>query len=380
MNLVSVTASLGAGETAGAAGTVSINLTTNRVEASTSNVSTTADSTGAISLSARDHSAMVVIAAALAAGLTAGFGGGLAYNDIANTITSFITGSTITTNGNLSVLAVSNENMLSVSAGAAGSENIAVGGGLSLVQMANAINADIDTASNVHAASAAVIALDNSSIGSAVVGAALSLDLAPTGTGVAIAVSVSFATNQIDDSVTADVQNSKVATTAGSVDVEAGESSNISAASAAASIAVAGGEDGGLALSGAGALATNVILGAIQAYIMDRTVTSAASIKVNATNIATINALIVSAAVAGAGGAGGGAALAVGASYADNLIGYDQNNTKMPVQVWALINNSTVVVSGAVSINATTAPQLNYNTSSGTVAVQMGDLVQLGSA
>ncbi len=179
-----------------------------------------------------------------------------------------------------------------------------------------------------------VSATDSAQIKSDVVGGSVSAAIGDTGAA-AIAIGVSISRNEINNSISANIQYSSIIATQSSIRLNAIEVSDIEALSAAASISVAVAGTGGLSLSGAGAEARNIILGTINAFVIDSTLTSNAETALNATNTPTIDAKIVSASLAVGGGTGGGASLAVGAAVAQNFIGFDQNDAKIPVQVQA---------------------------------------------
>ena len=98
---------------------------------------------------------------------------------------------------------------------------------------------------------------------------------------------------------------------------------------AAASLAVGGGL-AGIAVSGAGAYASNVILTKTNAYVADSKLTSAAGVALSALSTATIRAIVgaFSAAV-GAGAVGVG--VSIGISLARNMIGWEPEAVAAPV-------------------------------------------------
>ena len=102
--------------------------------------------------------------------------------------------------------------------------------------------------------------------------------------------------------------------------VQATENASIRGLTAAASLAIGGGLVG-VAISGAGADAHNVILTSTQAGIRDSAVSSAGAVDIDASNTATIEALVIGASAALGVGAGGLGA-SIGVSVARNQIGY----------------------------------------------------------
>ena len=165
-----------------------------------------------------------------------------------------------------------------------------------------------------------ISATDNSAIAAS--GGAASLAVAAGGTSVSLSIGVALAANTIDSDVEAYITNvsSNIETQVGSVSVQADNTMSIDATTTAASVAASLGTTG-VAISGAGAEATNVILGSTLAYIDNSHVISADGVGVSSTNSASIDATIVSAAVSVAvGSTGVGAAIGVG--LARNFIGW----------------------------------------------------------
>jgi hypothetical protein len=131
-----------------------------------------------------------------------------------------------------------------------------------------------------------------------------------------------------------------VTTTLGDIALTADESATINAISTAASLAASIGGQAGLAVSGAGAAATNVILGKTNAYAVDSTLVSAGAVSLDATNESDIHAVIAAASGAFAG-------FALGASVALNQIG-----DASPIEVMAYLQNSDVTAAAELALTA----------------------------
>ena len=173
-------------------------------------------------------------------------------------------------------------------------------------------------------AASRVRATDTSSI-SAIAGAASVAFALGTTAGVSISIGVALARNQIENQIEAFIKNANNTVTTTSA-VRATSSSRADKAPrsrssppqrrsrSACGIA-------GVGVSGAGADATNVILGKTNAYVADSKLTSAKGVNVTATSTATIDAIVgaFSAAV-GAGVVGAG--VSIGISLARNMIGW----------------------------------------------------------
>ncbi len=114
--------------------------------------------------------------------------------------------------------------------------------------------------------------------------------------GVSVSVGVSLAKNMIAGDVEAFIKNADegVTATAGSITLAATEMATINAFSGAASFAVGLAGVAGIAVAGAGAEATNVILVDTNAYVKDSVLTSSGNIDIDASNTASIDATVIS--------------------------------------------------------------------------------------
>ena len=114
-----------------------------------------------------------------------------------------------------------------------------------------------------------------------------------------------------------------VSTTGGAITLEANETAKISALSAAASAAVAiGGSGAGVSLSGAGAEATNVILNKTNAYVENSVLNSAGDVDLDAVNASEISALVLTASISASASGTAGIGASIGAALARNWIGW----------------------------------------------------------
>ncbi|MGB8168696.1 MAG: hypothetical protein WCF18_14460, partial [Chthoniobacteraceae bacterium] len=153
--------------------------------------------------------------------------------------------------------------------------------------------------------------------------------------------------------------------------VTATEKATIKGTATAASLAVAGGLVG-VAVSGAGANAENIINGNTQAYVSNSTLSSGRDVKITATDNSTIDARIVSVALAAAGGVFAGSA-AIGSSTAQNLIGYSTDgNTVQASQVRAYITGSQVDARRKIGLLADETATITANVAAGSVALAGG--------
>jgi hypothetical protein len=169
----------------------------------------------------------------------------------------------------------------------AGSMAIAAGGvGVGVsgtgVLAVNMISADVKAfieGSTVTAGSVSLQADDTSVI--MAFGGSASVAAAFGGVGVGVSIGVALGHNMISNNVAAYILESDVTSTSGGIAVEAVERSLINSVSAAASLGVAIGGVG-VAVSGAGAQASNVILTRTNAWIEDSAIASAGDVVVQA--------------------------------------------------------------------------------------------------
>ena len=146
---------------------------------------------------------------------------------------------------------------------------------------------------------------------------------------------------------------------------------NIVARSSAASLGVGAGTTG-VAISGAGALALNVIGSGTDAYIKDSTLDSVGGkVDIDAQNSSSIAAIVgaVSAAV-GVGQTGVG--VSIGAAVAINKIGFDLDGNPLPMEVQSYIEDSSINADGALTLDAHANQEIDAMVLAGSVAVAVG--------
>jgi hypothetical protein len=149
--------------------------------------------------------------------------------------------------------------------GATGAGTIGVS--VALNEVANSTDAYIEDhvgGMNVVATTGDIIvsATDAASIQADVIGASLAVSGSSKGVAGAVAIGLSVAKNEINNTILAYLENSTVDATAGNVAITAVEDATIWATSVAAAVSIAAGsKSGAVSLSGGGADAANVILG-----------------------------------------------------------------------------------------------------------------------
>ena len=303
-------------------------------------------------------------------------------------VLAYLRNSSVNAGGDISILSTSNQSIDAiVVAGSAAISGGSVGVSLSGAGAGamNRISADVqayidgDGTSGITADSIALAADDTSRI-NAITGAA-TLAGGFGATGVAVSVGVAVAHNSISNDVAAFITRADTGVTAtvGDISLAATESSNISAVTAAASLS-AGFGSVGVAVSGAGAAATNSILTRTNAYVADsKLITTAATgdVLVKATDTSTIEANVLAAsASAGIGAVGVG--VSIGAAYAANMIGYSlllgAIPIKTPSQVQAYVEGSHITAGGNVTLEAIANETITARIFAGSVAFAAGSV------
>ncbi|MFN5466550.1 MAG: hypothetical protein ACK5AM_00370, partial [Pirellulaceae bacterium] len=192
--------------------------------------------------------------------------------------------------------------------------------------------------------------------------------------GVAVSVGLSLATNYISSDVSAFIRDADdlVKSEVGNISLLAESKSLIQSISAAASLAAGFGGVVGVAVSGAGADSTNIILTTTEAYADGSVIDSAADLIVNASNTSMVDALVIaaSAAVSIAGKVGVGAS--IGAARAKNLIGFDKDGNREGSAVEAYLKDTSVLSANRLDIDAAAKMTVNAVVFAGSVAIAGG--------
>ncbi|MFO0878369.1 MAG: hypothetical protein U0840_13595 [Gemmataceae bacterium] len=348
---------------------------------------------GQVSLTALDRSEILSdtggISVAVAAGtsggsVAAGVGGGVSLNTISNTVKATIDSSTVQAAGVLSLTARSQKDPTSTSkyridalafgVAAAGSGSAGAGlsgafagaGAAAINKVDNAVEASIRGSGGTRSVQAlggsvTVVASDDTSIRADAGGVALAAAaVAGAGTGAAAALGASYSENQIGKvtghSVHAIIDSSNV-TANGNVEVEATSTAVIATLSIGGSVAVSAGT--GMASgagAGAGALTINRIALDLESSIKNGSVVVAnnnGDVEVHTTDsseiLADAGGVAVAVAVAVGTGTGGSGSGSIGGAYAENSIAN---------KVRALIDTSTVLADGDVSLSAVSAKRV----------------------
>ena len=257
-----ISAGVGGGKDVGLTGSVTLNSIANTVDAHIGNGSVVQASD--ISLFASEDTAesgIRSLAGALALGGKAALGAAVAINDIANTYTARIDGSSVTAgSGEVSLNSSTSGSIESAAVGVSGAGNFALGGSVSLNEIANTVEASITGATMLTAGSVSLAASDTSTIEALAGGIAVSSSAA---------VGAAVATNDIGNTILASVNGADVTVT-GALTLSATSDTKIS------NITVGGSGAGSFALGGSVSL--NEIANTVEASISGAAMVTAGSL------------------------------------------------------------------------------------------------------
>jgi hypothetical protein len=156
----------------------------------------------------------------------------------------------------------------------------------------------------------------------------------------------------------------------------------INAVSAAASVAL-GFSTGtlGAAISGAGAVAQNVILGGTEAYAQGSDMDSVGDVTISAASRTEINSTVVSLSVAVGVGSDVGVGASIGIGVARNFIGWVPGaDSATPLKVHALLVDSSVRTDGALTLNSLAGQTIHSVVFAGSAAVAGGSKIGLAAS
>ncbi|MEA5569032.1 DUF4347 domain-containing protein [Anabaena sp. UHCC 0399] len=367
---------------------------------------------GGINLTSADTSKISADAQAVAVGASlSGSNGGslsigfsIARNTIENEIEAYITNAAVITSnvGNIMLSATENNKIKADSVAAAVSVGISAGtagfalsgGGAEATNIIlNKTNAYISGSAlgaiNDQIGNLSLTALGTSDIDATVGAVAASVTFGGKA-GVGVAIGVAIAQNLIGyksdgtrspAEIQAYISNSSV-NAAGTLTQTATASETVDAIVLAGSVAIAAGGKAGVGLSGAGVSAENKIVTLVKAFvdgdgatgIQARTATLTASDS-STTIDATIATVSLSAGVGGTAGVG----VSIGAAVANNFIGYN-DNSRQSAEVQAYIQNSSLNVSGNLTLSATANGIITALVGAGSAAVAGGGTAGVGAS
>ncbi|WP_315980895.1 hypothetical protein [Aliamphritea spongicola] len=324
-------------------------------------------------------------------GISGGIGVALAENKVggdsgnANAVRALINNSDVDISGAVDTRAQSTQNITSAVVAAAvgiakseaGTAGALTGVGASTkntvtVDITSGITANV-TGKSILADSLNVQAKDRSTITSTVVGAAISGSYSATSTGGTLSIGVSLAENDITTNTQALVDSAALGSATrsiGNVTLLADSQATITATSVAASLALGfSSGSAGVALSGAGAHASNTVKGSTEALMNNAQVRSSGALGVTATNTSTVKSTVAAVATSVGIGSSGGLGISIGAALADNKIGGSASNR---LTVNAALKNTLVDTSGAVTVQATGNLTVEAGVGAGSMAIAGG--------
>ena len=339
------------------AGAVSLNTISGGVEAYIAN--STADTRGpgiktgcTVTLTATDDTTITADAGGFAIAIGTGGSGGakvsgsigasIAINDIGGdaprNVLAYADNTTIEAGmGDVTLTAISTATInalaiggaLSGTQGSAGFTGALAGAGVAGV---NTIRTNVgakakDSRITVKNGNLDLDASDTSTITAHSIGASVALAQASGGTGAAVSIGVSLSLNEIDNDVTAAIENaSLVQVEAGDVLVSAVSESTIKAIAVAASLSASQGMTS-VGVSGGGAVSTNQVTGRTNAYVTGSNITQVGDVDLDARNTSVVDATIAAVSASLSLGTTTGVGVAIGVSVARNFIGVEVNES-----------------------------------------------------
>ena len=375
----------GGGFAASAAGSGSGNTVKNTIAAyvsGSSSLSHVSSTSGAVMLTATDATFIVATAGSLAIGGSGGAGGGVAgavgissaTSDIENAVSAYIDHASVSaaTGNNIELSANESANIYTMtlggsfagSGGAGGGVSLAAAGAVSANTIENKVYAYVANGSTLTASGAGSVKLNASdtSVTLAVGGGLAGSGAGGAGGGVAGSLGAAGSTNTVQNEVKAYIDGSNV-NAAGTVELVATENGYITAVSIGAAVAGAGGAGGGFGGAGAGSGSGNTVTNTVAAYVNGSGGANGVSAGSTLTLTATDSTSVV--AVAGslaiAGAGGAGGGGAV-------AIGVAAATNDVTNSVSAYISSSNASAAGNIELSANESASISAMTIGGTLA------------
>ena len=342
INTVSPGASLAVGKegsgAGGVAGSVSIN---NIANTAMSFISGNSDiKTGNLKLNSYSDSNILSVAASVAVAVSKGgegigvsIAGSVSINEIANTISSYISGSSIETSDAAEVKAEDESDILAIAGGVSVSSTIGVGASVSINTIKNTVTAYMDKVIMKAVNNIILSSLNTSNIK----GIAGTLGLSTSGeTSLAAAVSVTV--NEIENETKSYINESEdISSTEGSISLKSKDESTM--------YSIAGGASGAIEGQALGAGAgKSIINNTIESYINNSNVKAKKDVDVKSDSDAEIQT------------ASAGIAIAGGKFAASGSVGINEITTTINSK----IDGSAVSTEGDVNVVATSENDINF--------------------
>ncbi|MBD2198648.1 MULTISPECIES: DUF4347 domain-containing protein [Calothrix] len=316
-----------------------------------------------------------------------GLFGSYSRNEVRNTTKAFILNPNSVTGANITVSSENDVLIISGSVGLAGSKSSSTTGGTA-VDVAGAVSQNVvdntteaflqnttvdatgnlkitaDDNSNIYAIGGAFGIAISDSIGTTV------LTQPPTGS-TSVSVGVAVATNEIDNTIRAYVDDATVnnnTTTSGDVIVEAISNAKIFALTIGGSVSSTTSTvptGGGLSIAGAGAGSGNTVKNKVHAFVANNSVvntkTNPKLVKITATDTSTVEA--------DAGGFGLAWSKALANSATSVSVGASASVNDIENNIKSYVDNSRIVAAGAITISANSTADIKALSMGGAVSV-----------
>jgi hypothetical protein len=289
-----------------------------------------------------------------------------------------VSGSQISSNGALTVDAESHaaigSTVVSVALAIAGGQGTSVGVGVGGAFTENKINNDVaayvdGTGDQTISAQSALVSANDASQIDAAAGAGVISGAFGNNGGVAVAVGLGIALNEISGNVSAYVVNAKhFTTTTGDLQVTSESNDTINSTAVAVTISASFGK-GGIAFAGAGAASVNVDLSQTKADIENSHINSAGNVSVQARNDSHLASTVVMTSAALAIGNNFALGVSLGAAAAQNFIGYTASGDRVGAGVQAFVHNSSITAGGDLTVNAISNGQVDAQVGAGSAAI-----------
>ena len=154
--------------------------------------------------------------------------------------------------------------------------------------------------------------------------------------------------------------------------------STINVISAAASLAAGFGGTTGVAISGAGAVAQNVVLTRTNAFVDSSKLSSAGDVTISAASDSLITSTVAAASLAIGGGGTTGVGVSIGIAVARNFIGWTPSGSEPRGEVQAYIRDSSVLAADDLTLTAFASQTIHSVVLAGSAAVAAGGTAGIG--
>ncbi len=134
------------------------------------------------------------------------------------------------------------------------------------------------------------------------------------------------------------------------------------------------------AVSGAGAVAQNVILTKTNAYGLASVLDSADDVSLSAKSTANIASAVLAASLGIGGGGAVGVGASIGVSVARNFIGWTPGGSETPAEVQAYLKNTSVRTTDDLTLTSLASQAISSVVFAGSAAIAVGGTVGVGAS